>query len=49
MWFFKTTMSQINYEANPTPPIINVVGKYPRQILGVSFGVATFPVGCNTE
>ena len=44
-----STISHINSETNPPPPIINVVCKYLRQFLGTSIGVATLPIYCNTE
>ena len=43
------TIPHINSEANPPPPIINVVCKYLRQFLGISFGIATLPICCNIK
>ena len=47
--FFETTISHINSETNPPPPIVNVVWKHLREFLGTSIGVATLPICCNIE
>ena len=40
----------INSETNPPlSHVINVVSKYLTHFLGISFGVATLPISCNTE
>ena len=38
------TITHINSETNPPPPIINVVWKYLRHFLCTSLGVATLPI-----
>ena len=43
------TITHINSETNPPPPIINVVYKYSRHFLGTSFAIATLPIYCNIE
>ena len=49
--FVKTeaTILHLNSETNPSSPIISVVCKYLRYVLGLSFGVATLPVCYNIE
>ena len=46
---FKPSIPHINSETNLPPPIVNVVCKYLREVLGTSFGVATLPICCNIE
>ena len=49
--FVKTeaTILHTNSETNPFSPIISVVCKYLRHVLGIGFGVATLPVCYNIE
>ena len=44
-----STTHDINSETNSPSPIINVVCKYLRQVLGTSFGVANLPICCNIQ
>ena len=43
-----SAIPHINAETNLPPPIINVVCKYLIQVLGISSGVATLPICCNS-
>ena len=46
---FKPSIPPINSETNLPPPIVNVVSKYLRQVLGTSVGVAIHPICCKIE
>ena len=48
-YYSVSTIPRINSETNLPPPISNVVCKYLRQFLDISFGVATLPIYCNIE
>ena len=45
----ESAIPHINFETNLPDPIINVAGKYLKQFLDTSFGVASLELCCNIE